>query len=518
MFNFLKIAWRTEAPLKISPIAGTKRVATIGALSNLVGLIGNKCIGLMLAIMLTRSLSVGDFGTFNLFLSIVGLLGGVSLGVDKVIQRYFPMLLQTEPDHAAGLFIIFMSKRYLVLAALVVIGYAAIYAEIFHLEQIKAEYLAIAAATAAIIAGRMGTMNALNSAYLDHGYLNTAALTGDLFKLVGLFFFSNGQIIYILLIWTLAESVVLVMLTWRLLHKMRRGHAPGFSFGTIRRLDYKRYYHFAKYFAIASLGTYMLSAEFDYLFLSFFDNRDAIGLYAFAAKLPFILLMIAPSNIMFNITLPLLIERIDAGQDIEAISTRMVTFLKLNILVWTIMASVVAFNIETIISQVFDPKYLPAKNLIYGWFLLLYALVIKNVFEPVARALEYAKVYRLTFFAAIVNLLGNFCLIPVFGLTGAIVASGIAITMQGYLSSFETMRRMHLPFNRTQALRSIARILAVVVFVLLCNIPYQTSISEQLWRNSLLLFVLGVLFWPWNFFSPEDRKYIVSFVAHVRKT
>jgi O-antigen/teichoic acid export membrane protein len=360
-------------------------------------------------------------------------------------------------------------------------------------------------------------MNALNSAYLDHGFLNAAGLTGDIAKLVCLFFFGNGRIVNILVIWMLAEAYVLAMISGRLAHKVRRRHGSVSAFSSIRELDYKRYYHYAKYFAFASLGTFMLSAEFDYLFLSFFDNRDAVGLYAFAAKLPFILVMLAPSNIMFNITLPLLIERTDAGQKIETLNARIVTFLKLNIFAWTVMAGVVAFNIESIISLVFDPKYLVAKNFILGWFMLLYALVIKNVFEPVARALEYAKVYRLTFLAAIVNLLGNFCFIPLLGLKGAMLATGIAITLQGYLSSYETMRKMHLPFNRTQALRLIARILLVALFIFTFNVPFQSSIGEQLWRNSLLVLVLGLLFWPSIFFSPADRHYIFSFITGVHR-
>jgi O-antigen/teichoic acid export membrane protein len=420
MFNLSKIVSRPKAPLRFAQVSETKRLTAIGVLSNLLGLVGHKIIALLLAIMLTRSMTIADFGIFNLFLSIIALFGGVALGLDKVIQRYFPMLVQVDPTRAIGLFIVFMLKRYLVFAVLVTIGYVASRAGILPLEQIDREYVVIALSAAAMLAGRLGSMIALNSAYLDHRYLNAAALTGDLLKLAGIFFLGNGRILNVLLIWTLAEGVVLVLMATRLAHKIRCPRLPLLLSITFRELDYKRYYHYAKYFAVASLGTYVLTTEFDYLFLSYFCNRSDIGLYAFAAKLPFILLMLAPSNLMFNITLPILIDRIDAGRDIQEANHNIITFVKLNIFVWTILASAVAFNIESIIGYVFDPKYLASKNYIYGWFVILYAIVIKNVFEPVARALEYAKVYRLTFMAAMCNLLANFIFVPLFGLAGAI--------------------------------------------------------------------------------------------------
>ena len=220
---------------------------------------------------------------------------------------------------------------------------------------------------------------------------------------------------------------------------------------------------------------------------------------------------------MFNITAPLLIKKTDAGQTTDRLAPQMITFLKLNIFVWTFLASIVAFNIESIINHVFDPKYLNTKHYIYVWLLLLYSMVIKNVFEPVARALEYAKVYRVTFISGIVNLCGNFILIPAYGIKGAIISSGVAFTLHGYLSSYMTIRKMSLRFNLQPIIRTLAGIFILAVFISIFNLPVQVSLVEILFRNSLLFVIIGIFFWPFNYFSKSERKYIFSFLSEFRK-
>jgi O-antigen/teichoic acid export membrane protein len=218
---------------------------------------------------------------------------------------------------------------------------------------------------------------------------------------------------------------------------------------------------------------------------------------------------------MFNVTLPLLMRKIDGGGKINEIGFSIVAFLKLNIFAWSVISAAVAFNIESIIVYIFDPKYLHTKVYIFTWLFLLYALVIKNVFEPVARALEYTKVYLFTFIAAAVNVIGNYLLIPMFGIEGALIATGFSFTIQGYVSSYIILRKMGIPLNTLKIFGALFRIAVTASVVWHFNVPYGAPISAQLLRNAGLLGVICIIFWPAMLFSADEWKYMRSFVPRL---
>lgn len=489
-----------------------KRLAAIGAISNFAGLTITKVIGIVIAIILTRTLSIEEFGVFNLFIAAMTLLGGVSLGLDKIIQRYFPMLLREDNARAVSLYVVFILKRYLVFLALLAAGYIANRSGAIELEQFDFEYFWFAIGAGAILAGRLSTLAALNAAFLDHRYLNFVLITSDLIKLAGLSLIWNGEVMLLLIIWISAEGCALLLLLGRLVIKLMPLDARSLAPSTIRQLDYRRYYNYGKYLAFASAGTYVLSTEVDYLFLSYFSDNESVGLYAFSAKLPFIMLMFAPSNLMFNVTVPLLLKKIDGGDDISEVRFSMSTFLKLNVMAWTIFSALVAINIEAIIYYVFDPKYLQTKVFIYAWFILLYALVIKNVFEPVARAMEYTRVYLLTFLAAVVNLIGNYLLIPMLGIEGALLATGLSFTLQGYLAAFLITKKMGLPINVHSIINAIARVVLTAAIVWFISVSYDAAFTEHLIHNLVGLLAILLVYWPTKYFTYVERGYILAFM------
>jgi len=209
-------------------------------------------------------------------------------------------------------------------------------------------------------------------------------------------------------------------------------------------------------------------------------------------------------------------NKIDSGGKIQEIIPSLITFLKLNLIVWTAIIIFVSINLKWIIEYIFDPKYLTTISLIQIWFVLLYVQVIKNVFEPIARTLEFTKVYLFTFIAAVLNFFGNLVLVPTFGIYGALISTGVSILLQGLGISYFVSKRIGIKIEIDQLFLFLGRIFLLAALVVQCNKYITKSPLEFLISNLICLFCFAVLFYPARWFTEDQRSYLFSFFPKFR--
>lgn len=403
----------------------------VGAISNIFGVVAQKIIVLCSIVIIIRSISVSEYGLYSLFISSVIFLSNMTFGLDLIVQRYFPMVFFESPKKALLLLTVFLLKRTALLGLLVSSVYLIDLLGIVELDRFQIPHITLGVVLGLIMAIRQLLTQALNAAFLEHQVINGVLVLGELTKLILLVVFWDNNLSNLILIWGIGEVLMSVAIAARMMWRIKGACSNDPVKVQINDLDYRRYYNYGKYVFFASIGSYLLMVDIDYYFLSYFHNEHLVGIYAFSVKVPILLLALAPSQILHNVALPLLIQRHDSGIDLSSSKSRIITLTKFNTVFWTFLAGCLICIFQFVVGLLFDSSYLEAMYYVYIWMLFFYISVLKGVYEPIARAMEFSKVYIFTVIAAFMNILLNFLLVPTFGIEGALISSGIAITIQG---------------------------------------------------------------------------------------
>jgi O-antigen/teichoic acid export membrane protein len=123
---------------------------------------------------------------------------------------------------------------------------------------------------------------------------------------------------------------------------------------------------------------------------------------------------------------------------------------------------------ETMISMIFTSEYAPAANalrfLIVGSLFYLIAQNNFSVLSGIGRPLTVAKI---TIFGAILNIILNVVLIPVFGISGAAMATSTSYVIMAFASILAVRKRIQLRF----------------------------PVKHWIKTSVISLFMLGIIFW-----------------------
>jgi O-antigen/teichoic acid export membrane protein len=488
-----------------------RKKTAAGAISNLLGLLGKKGLALLINILLVKTLSVTGYGVFNLYTATMTMLGNLSFGTEKVVQRYFPLHAKGEKATAISLFSGFFLIRYLVIALLCLMAYLLCSLGLVDCARFSFPYVKISILAGCIFSGQMFVMIALNATYMEHKLINAAYVAGDFVKFILLLLFCKGQVGLAILFYTIGEALVFLVLAHRFYRKLDVRRAELFALDW-RRLDFARYFHYVKYMVLASTGTYILSTNVDYYFIAYFMDNVQVGSYAFSTKIPFLLLMFAPSNLLFNVAVPVLINKVDNGAQAVSLHSHILLFLRVNVVAWSVLIALLFVNIKWIIAVIFSDQYSHTSGYILFWLIVLYAHVIKNVFEPVARAIEYTRAYLWTIYAAILNLVGNYILIPILGVRGALIATGLSMVLQGAGLSYAVARKIDLPLRDCGYSFFLPRVV-VLAGILFLNLRWS---GGQIWQvmaaNIGITVILCIFFIPRGWLSLEDARFVNGFL------
>lgn len=492
-----------------------RRAVLIGGAANLIGGVGNKLLAIIIFAILIKSLSVEDFGRFNLFVATAFFLGSLAFGLDKIVQRYFPQSLADSISKAVALMVVFGVKRYAVLATVVFFLWLSFDAGILNIARLDVGAPILVLVAAAVVTGHLLLALTVNAAFMDNVFLNASMIGTQALKVFWLLAVWDGSFIGALWIWLAGELLLLFLVTWRLLDRLQLRWSNLNLIAGIRALEMKRYYKYGRYQMFANMSSLMLAADLEYFFLSYFRGSEDVALYAFAVKIPLALLMLAPSNLFFNVVLPIFFKRVDSGDNVSRLAWVTQINFKLNITVWALISTLAALNAAWVIGYFFDSRYLVTLPLVQIWILIFTVLVIKNVFEPVARALEYGYVYIFFYLAATLNVILDLILIPILGIYGAIGATGCAMIIQGLGLSLMVARRLDLQVSMRAS--AIFGLKLLALFACVYIVPWALSkffvsyFFQMVMANMILLLVFFVLFWPSKVFRADELAFLLRY-------
>jgi O-antigen/teichoic acid export membrane protein len=459
-----------------------------------------------------RALSVSDFGAFSLFLSFIAIFGGLNFGINHIYQRYVAVYASDKSGvgRVFRLTAAMLVLRLLGFALVLTVAFVLAAIDVVHLDQIGLPYvwLAVATCIAGIVEGicREGML----SGYLDHKFYNVFDSAIIVAKAVLILAWRPLSVLTLAEIWVGLELVRALVVTSRFMYLSVARTQSGSA--SRERLEYRRYFDYGKYFVLASLTTQVLAFDIDSYFLGYFWTTREVGLYSFATKVAFLLVGLAPANLLFNVFTPLATRDYDAAGSTLKIRRAVDVLFKLNVFGYGAIVLLALLNAEYFVRTLLGVKYLPALAYVPVLLAASFLPVIKSTFEPAARAMERSRVYLSTFTAAVFNIAGNALLIPILGIWGAVISTTFAMLVQTAAFVVFAQREIDFRFDWIFLARSGVNLALVGALVFALQPLVKLSLAGLLAGNVVVIGVFLALARLNRVFTAEEADYINKFL------
>lgn len=233
-------------------------------------------------------------------------------------------------------------------------------------------------------------------------------------------------------------------------------------------------------FLPASVAYWVFSSA-DRVMLESMSSLESVGIYTVAVSLSTVMSLVAGA--VGQAWSPHAIKVYE--EDKEQAKILYVRFLKVLIGVALFLVFCASVIGQEIISFIFPPKYM---SVFYPMMLLLIGIGFQITVQVTATGISLAKktiyLVYITLFVAIVNIILNYIMIPIYAEVGASIATMISYLLLTLIYSMVSQKLFRLNYDFKYI--SIAFILLGVIFL--------TSFMDFVYRAILLLSVLSVLY------------------------
>jgi O-antigen/teichoic acid export membrane protein len=247
------------------------------------------------------------------------------------------------------------------------------------------------------------------------------------------------------------------------------------------------------------ITAFLTTSYLDTFFISNYLEKNDLGVYSVAYQ--FYGFWMQLPTILGGLMMPMFISYI-VRDHLDVIEKYLKESMHIILLIWALFSAILAFSLCIIIPLAFGIKH-PQLNSILIIFILGTTFSVPNFigFAPytLARKVIFFA-FPLAIITAGVNFLGNYFLIPRYGLIGSTYSSILA-TIAGFISSYLFM----VYYFKVNTIRSVVSLGPSLLGILLC---FWTS-NILIILVSVLLFASILLFLYWNNFTP-----IIGFVKN----
>jgi len=379
-------------------------------------------------IYVLKKLAVGEFGFYNFLLAAVFFIQTVSfLGTDAIIQRYLPEYEETGNNYlkkrvlAFGMLLCLLSLS--VVLSAVFLARAKI-AAAFNLPLHSAKLFSLIAAitllsTESYLLGDIAMVSLFKNLYWS-----LCSIAYSFVKLVSFYlaFRMHCGINGILTGWLISEGLLFALLTAKACRDI--------FFLPVRKEDIvklplKRFFDFAKFLYFHKLTQFFRRKGLDIFLISYFLGQREVGVYSVCFGIPLLLMQLSPANklhpILKTISIRNYTKEKDTGNFFYLFSflNRITYFLMIPLFVFSMVLA------DKIILFLLNPAYAGSA----GLFRLSLAFIAVHqfgfVYTPLLFTLERTKIIFITGLISLLNLALDLILIPLYGVPGAVLATGV---------------------------------------------------------------------------------------------
>jgi O-antigen/teichoic acid export membrane protein len=378
-------------------------------------------------IFLVRSLSESDFGIYNIFYSMISLLGMVaSFGIGNTLQRFIPEYYSRGEFKIAHQLYKISSLIRLVINVLVLGLALALWkflGPLLKIEQYQNYFMLFTLVI--ILHLQKGLLQTCLNAFFLQKYTQGFMLVFLVLKAIGYgaAIFYDSNLILILLIDLVAYIVAFILLQ-RIYHK-KVNRIEG-SLTIFKKAEWQRLLKYSLFYNFNDVGTGILNTNFDNFVIVSYLNPIAVGAYGFCQRITKMVNRLLPVTYFMDILQPAFFS-VAANADNKKVNNyfqflfKIVFIFYIPVFIFFILCS------KEVIMVLFNGKFIEYSNVL---LLVLLFTMINEIYIPIgliaqlrerADAIFYSKIF------AIYNLIADIILIKYIGIWGAVLATGTAL-------------------------------------------------------------------------------------------
>lgn len=386
--------------------------------------LGQIC-GIIATILLVRALSENDYGIYNLLYSIIGLIGTIaSLGIGNTLQRYIPEYYQKgEFKVAHNLFRMTSAIRLLADAA--VLGFILLFwqeiAPVLKIDQYKSFFMLFSLVI--IVYQQRNILEICLSSYFLHKYSKSIAVLFSMIKAVGygLIIIFNKNLWYAIIIDLSANFIVFALFQMVYFNKIP---VVGGSIEKFSSQEKKRVARYALFYNFNDSGVGLLNANFDNFIIVMFLNPAAVGAYSFCVQLSIQISSILPLKYLKDVIKPTFFSIGSTSKDKKTPSLLFKSLVKINSIFAIPCFFFLLLYSDDMIISIFNSKFIEYASVLSGIF--FFSILNSIPFGTMAQLREKADIILYSKIFAVYNLIADIVLIKLFGIWGAVFATGTA--------------------------------------------------------------------------------------------
>ena len=476
----------------------------------------SQATSLVVAVLLVRALSEHDYGIYNLFYSVISLLGMVaSFGLANTLQRYIPEYYSNGEFRIANnlyriaSIIRLFSNVFILGLGLIFWDLIAPYLKIVAYKQYFMLFMLII-----LLHMQRGLLEICFDSYFLQKYSQGFSLVFVLIKAAGytLAVLMKMNLWFILIIDLLASAIIFSVLQFFYYKKVpiTKGHMERINKGEKRRLI-----RYALFYNFNDTGAGLLNADFDNFIIVMYLNLVAVGAYAFCNTITRMIGRLIPVNYLLSVIRPAFFS-IGSKSDSRQVNRFYQSLVKINYLFNIPIFFFIAIFGEEFIKIFFGGKFLEYRHVLT----VVYFFTMINAFQMplglVAQLKEKADIILYSKIFAVYNLIADILLIMYFGIWGAVFATGTAVLGKNIFIWYFVRKEASFKGMGKYISTSIVFWLAVSAIV----VSLKHSMS-----NYLIVFIIGVIIFSisfvlqfrFNLFNEYEKKAFQGIANENRK-
>lgn len=454
--------------------------------------ISSLCIALAF-IIIVRSLSVGDYGRYTLYLNAVFFVTLLlDLGVAEVMLRYIPEFVERgEISLIKGL----LKRSIFIISVTGIIVISLVFLMILFSPSLISRFQLVGILPYIVIFGWLRIITQVFGNILNAFFFQMYRITCEIFIYV-----LRLVLIYILLrygfgAWALIvlygfiDLVIIIIFYTKIRQPLKAVSLKNDKAGFLRmqRFGINEYLY--------KLFWFFTDNRFDIYLVGFILGISSAGYFAFAAGIVNLLIDWSPGLIVRPIVAPLFIRAYTANKDIFQIQylfqlhNKFLIFFTLPVLLF------LAILINQIIIYIFDPKYLPSSNVLLIFIISMFFINIIIPLRNILAIMERTDISSISNIVAIPNLVLVFFLAKLAGIEGVAIAYAISLFLIVWINLvlIKKVIELNYPWKAFSKVAINSLIASIFIFLLKAKIHSKESLIFVVIVGFLIYFIVAYL-------------------------
>ncbi|MFK5894472.1 MAG: oligosaccharide flippase family protein, partial [Pseudomonadota bacterium] len=387
-----------------------------------------KIFGILYVLLLTRGLSVEQYGTYNFFIGLIAVFAFLcNFGLQSTLQRFIPKYsVDSQWSRLLKLIIFAHSFRFILSVLFLIVAYVFYqnWAVSFGVESYKDKYV-IFALGSFLLFQIMYFSTEFNSLML-HGTTSIIELIMSALKIIIVYYLlmSSSDVYWIFIGELSAYSVAFIFALYSFVLYVYKPIKAYPDQGE-NVVEFKRLLRFSSFNAVVAPGAIMFSHSMDVFIISAMATQYELGLYALASRASAMIISIMPHNLLQGVIRPVFYHRYsESGDSKDELSLMFQSLFILAACVIFPALMIVGVVSEPLIMHVFGDKYIEAVTVFMVLIVFNVFSVIEMPSDLVLRAIEKVDTILYAQIFAVYNVAVAILLMPGFGLIGVAFATG----------------------------------------------------------------------------------------------